>query len=76
MQIYKFNANLYPFAFKLQGVIPNGALILKIGFDYKVNSKFHLKASVGIYQKVIKSKRSGIRICEWNMQMKNRDRWR
>jgi hypothetical protein len=60
MAFIKSLLNLYPFAFKLQRVIPNGALILESGFDYKVNPKSHLKASVGIYQKVAKSKQSGI----------------
>ncbi len=40
---------LYPFAFKLQGVIPNGALILNGGLDYIINIYSHLKATVGIY---------------------------
>jgi hypothetical protein len=51
---------VYPFAFKLQGYIPNGALIFESSFDLKINTIFYLKATVGIYQKVAKSKQSGI----------------
>jgi len=48
-----FNFQYYiPLRFQIVGVMPNGALILENGFDYKVNPKSHLKATVGIYQKL------------------------
>ena len=53
---------LYPYAFKLQRLIPNGALILGNSLNYKVNLNSHLKASVGIYRFFAKSKQSGIKL--------------
>ncbi|MFZ5366418.1 MAG: hypothetical protein ACOZBZ_04000 [Patescibacteria group bacterium] len=50
---------LYPFAFNLQGVIPNGALILGSNFNHKIILNSHLKTSVGIHH-FAKSKQSGI----------------
>src|SRR3989344_9345984 len=54
--------NLYPFAFKLLGFIPNGALIFERSSDYISNLNYHLKAAVGIYHFFAKSKQSGIKI--------------
>ena len=59
-KLAKIEEQIYPFAFKLQGHIPNGALIFGSSFDLKTNTISHLKATVGIYQKVAKSKQSGI----------------
>jgi len=56
------NLRIYPFAFKLLGIIPNVALILENSFNCRDISNSHLKATVGIYQKVAKSKQSGIKI--------------
>ena len=52
---------IYPSAFKLQGFIPNGALILEISSDGKVNLNHNLKATVGIHHFYAKSKLSGIK---------------
>jgi len=56
------NRLLYPSAFKLLGIIPNVALILENSFNCRDISNSHLKATVGIYQKVAKSKQSGIHV--------------
>ena len=53
---------LYPSAFKLLGIIPNVALILENSLNCRDISNSHLKVTVGICQKVAKSKQSGIHL--------------